>query len=303
MTEINISNVKLHVPTATTKLTGLIGHPLSHTLSPLIHNSAFSLLGLDYTYLPFDVHPQQLKRALHGLAALGLVGVNVTIPHKETVIQMLDDVVNEARAIGAVNTIVNEEDKLRGYNTDIIGVIETLKPYAAEIEGREVSIIGSGGGARAVMYVLVHQFKPRYIHIIHPDIEYAITLRKFFLANFSFKNISAVDLFMPGTIFKINGSALVVNATPLGMYPKIDDSPVTVVEAFNDHQIVFDLVYNPIETKFLRLAATQGARTISGLTMLLHQAAKSFELWTSQKMPIDTIEPLIIQTLQQISNQ
>jgi len=296
MTETKLADLKLHLPTATTKLTGLIGHPLSHTLSPLIHNSAYSQLELDYTYLPFDVHPQQLKAALRGLAALGAVGVNVTIPHKETVIPLLDEVVNEARAIGAVNTIVNEGDKLRGYNTDIIGVAESLKPYASEIEGREVSIIGAGGGARAVMYVLVHQFKPRYIHIIHPDIEYAVALRKFFLVNFGFKNISAVDLFMPGTIFKISGSALVVNATPLGMYPKIDDSPIEVAEAFHDKQIAFDLVYNPVDTKFLRIAGSQGARTIGGLTMLLHQAAKAFELWTSREMPVDKIRPLLMES-------
>ncbi len=280
-------------PSSTTRVVGIFGHPISHTYSPLIHNSAFSELGLDFLYLPFDVHPQNLKSALRGLTALGIVGVNITIPHKENVIPLLDDVVNEARAIGAVNTIVNDGEKLRGYNTDIIGVFETLRPYAEEIEGREVAIIGSGGGARAVMYVLVHQLKPRYIHIVHPDIEYAITLRKFFLDNFGFKNIAAVDLYMPATVSKFNGSALIVNATPVGMFPKIDESLLEIPEAFHSQQIVFDLIYNPIKTKFLRFAESKGARVIGGLDMLLHQAAKSFELWTLQPMPLEKVRSVL----------
>ncbi len=281
------------VPTETTRVVGIFGHPIAHSYSPLIHNSAFRELGLDYLYLPFDVHPQNLRAALHGLSALGIVGINITTPHKETVIPLIDEVVSEARAIGAVNTIVNDGEKLRGYNTDIIGVTETLRPYADEIEGREVAIIGSGGGARAVVYVLIHQFKPRYIHIIHPDIEYAIALRKFLLDNFGFKNISAVDLYMPATISKLKGSTLVVNATPVGMYPKIDESLVETPEAFHPQQIVFDLIYNPIKTKFLRFAESQGARAIGGLEMLLHQAAKSFELWTSRPMPIEKIRSIL----------
>lgn len=285
------------LPSSTTRVVGIFGHPISHTYSPLIHNSAFRELGLDFLYLPFDVHPQNLKSALRGLSSLGIVGVNITIPHKEIVIPLLDDVVSEARAIGAVNTIVNDGEKLRGYNTDIIGVTETLRPYAAEIEGREVAIIGSGGGARAVVYVLIHQFKPRYIHIVHPDIEYAIALRKFLLDNFGFKNISAVDLYMPATVSKISGSTLVVNATPVGMFPKTDESLVGTPEVFHPQQIVFDLIYNPTKTKFLRLAESQGARTIGGLDMLLHQAAKSFELWTSQTMPLEKIRLLLLDTI------
>jgi shikimate dehydrogenase len=285
------------LPSSTTRVVGIFGHPISHTYSPLIHNSAFCELGLDFLYLPFDVHPQNLKSALRGLTALGIVGVNITIPHKENVIPLLDEVVSEARAIGAVNTIVNDGEKLRGYNTDIIGVAETLRPYAAEIEGREVAIIGSGGGARAVVYVLIHQFKPRYIHIVHTDIEYAIALRKFLLENFGFKNISAVDLYMPATIAKLKSSTLIVNATPVGMYPKTDESLVETPEAFHSQQIVFDLIYNPIKTKFLRFAESQGARIIGGLDMLLHQAAKSFELWISKPMPIEKIRTILFDTI------
>jgi shikimate dehydrogenase len=285
------------MPSSTTRIVGIFGHPLTHTYSPLIHNSAFRELGLDYIYLPFDVHPQNLRSALHGLTSLGIVGVNVTIPHKENVIPLLDDVVNEARAIGAVNTIVNDGEKLRGYNTDIIGVTETLRPYSEEIEGREVAIIGSGGGARAVVYVLIHQFKPRYIHIVHVSIDYAVTLRKFFLDNFGFKNISAVDLYMPATVSKFKGSTLIVNATPVGMYPKTDESLLEIAEAFHPKQIVFDLIYNPVKTKFLRFAESQGARVIGGLEMLLHQAAKSFELWTSKPMPLEKIRSMLLDAI------
>ena len=275
--------------TTTTKTTGVIGHPIGHSLSPLMHNTAFELLKMDYVYLAFDVQAQNLKEALEGLTALGIVGVNVTIPHKETVIPLLDDLSSEARAVGAVNTIVCDGEKLSGHNTDVYGFVEMLKPSKRAIQGEEVSVIGAGGAARAVVYGLTTHFRPKFIHLLNRSVERASTLREFFTDSFGFQQIDVVDLYMPAAHEALLQSKLIVNTTPLGMSPKTDDSPIREDNCFSKGQILVDLVYNPLETKLIQMAKRRGAKTIGGLEMLLHQGARSFELWTNQKMPLEHI--------------
>jgi shikimate dehydrogenase len=272
-----------------TKVTGIIGHPIGHSLSPLMHNTAFGLLEMDYVYLAFDVMPQNLSEALQGLAALGIVGVNVTIPHKESVIPLLDDLSSESRAIGAVNTIVNEEGKLWGHNTDVHGFIEMIKPWENEILEQEVCVIGAGGAARAVVYGLTTQFKPSVIHVLNRNVDRANSLREFFVGSFGFQRMDVVDLYMPTAQEVLWGSKLIVNTTPLGMSPGVDDSPIREPEALKEGQILADLVYNPPETKLMRMAKLSGVKTVGGIEMLLQQGARSFELWTSQKMPLEAV--------------
>jgi shikimate dehydrogenase len=272
-----------------TKIIGLLGHPIKQSYSPFIHNVTVELKKLDYIYLPFDVPAANLKNALKGMIALDIKGFNITIPHKENILQFMNDVSEEASIIGSVNTVVNDDGKLTGYNTDINGILESLNPYKDDILGREVSVIGAGGSARAVIYTLIRYFKPAVIHIVNRTEQRAEALKKYFSDKMKYDGIKTKELFPPDLVGIFSNSKLIINATPVGMFPDQDDIVTSLENSFIKDQIVFDLVYNPPQTKLLKLAASRGAIPISGLKMLVHQAAKSFELWTNEEMPFDEI--------------
>lgn len=272
-----------------TKIIGLLGHPIKQSYSPFIHNVTVELKKLDYIYLPFDVPAANLKNALKGMIALDIKGFNITIPHKENILQFMNDVSEEASIIGSVNTVVNDDSKLTGYNTDINGILESLNPYKDDILGREVSVIGAGGSARAVIYTLIRYFKPAVIHIVNRTEQRAEALKKYFSDKMKYDGIKTKELFPPDLVGIFSNSKLIINATPVGMFPDQDDIVTSLENSFIKDQIVFDLVYNPPQTKLLKLAASRGAIPISGLKMLVHQAAKSFELWTNEEMPFDEI--------------
>jgi shikimate dehydrogenase len=223
------------------------------------------------------------------MIALDIKGFNITIPHKENILQFMNDVSEEASIIGSVNTVVNDDGKLTGYNTDINGILESLNPYKDDIFGKEVSIVGAGGSARAVIYTLIRYFKPAVIHIINRTEQRAEALKKYFSDKMKYDGIKTKELFPPDLVGIFSNSKLIINATPVGMYPDQDDIVTSLENSFVKDQIVFDLVYNPPQTKLLKLAASHGAIPISGLKMLVHQAAKSFELWTNEEMPFDQI--------------
>lgn len=267
----------------------LIGHPVKHTYSPFIQNMALKIAGLDYIYLPFDVPQENLKTVIKGFLALGVKGFNVTLPYKEMIIPMLHSISEEASAIGSVNTVVNDLGKLVGYNTDVNGVVETLNPYKEDLIGSEVSIIGAGGASRAVIYALIKYFKPSKINIINRSEQRAESLKIYFSEKMKYDEIETHELFPPDILPILNNSTLIVNATPIGMSPNVDDSPINNQKIFVPGQIAFDIVYNPSNTKFLQMAKAEGAITLDGIKMLVHQAAKSFELWTGAKMPVDGV--------------
>jgi len=274
---------------ANTEVIGLIGHPIRNSYSPFIHNVTIELKKLDYIYLPFDVHVSNLKNALKGMVALGIKGFNVTIPHKEAILQYMNDVSEEASIIGAVNTVVNDHGKLTGYNTDVNGIYETLYPYRDEITGKEVAVVGSGGAARAVIYTLVRHFRPGLLHIINRTEQRAESLKRYFREKIKYGDFQTHELFPPDLVDVFRGSKLIVNATPVGMFPNVDDAITTLQSSFHKDQIVFDLVYNPAQTKLLQMANINGAVTLDGLKMLVHQAAKSFELWTGEELPVEQL--------------
>ena len=274
---------------ANTELIGLIGHPIKHSYSPFIQNYALELMKLDYIYLPFDVPAENLKSAVNGILALGLKGLNVTLPHKEKIIKYLDELSEEASIIGAVNTVVNDHGKLMGYNTDAFGILETLLPYKDKISGSKVTVIGAGGSARAVIYTLLRHFKPEELSIINRTPQRADTLVNDFSLKMRFDSFHTLELFPPDNVETLKNSTLIVNATTMGMYPEVDDTITDLEESFNEEQIVFDLIYNPTKTKFLKMAEMQGAKVVGGLKMLISQAAKSFELWTGIEMPVTEI--------------
>ncbi|MHB1688678.1 MAG: shikimate dehydrogenase [Ignavibacteriaceae bacterium] len=272
-----------------TKILGLIGHPLKHSYSPFIQNVAIELIGIDYIYLPFDVPSSNLKNAFRGMIALGIRGFNVTIPHKENILQYMNNVSDEASIIGAVNTVVNELGKLIGYNTDVNGVLETLNPYKDEIFGNEISVIGAGGASRAVIYTLIRHFKPSKIYLINRTEQRADALKNYFQDKMKFSSFKTKELFPPDLVDVFKNSKLIVNATSVGMYPGVDDSITTLADSFTKDQIVFDMVYNPLQTNLLKLASSKGAIALDGLKMLVYQAAKSFELWTGETMPVEQV--------------
>ncbi len=269
-----------------TVLVGLVGHPIKQTYSPFIHNVAFDIKKLDYLYLPFDVPAANLGNALKGMVALGIKGFNVTIPHKVNIMQLLNNVSDEAAGVGAVNTVVNDLGRLTGYNTDVFGVLKSLEKYKNSLSGKEVTVIGAGGGARAVIYTLIKYFKPSCINIVNRTEQRSEAVRKYFSEKMKFDSIRSFDLFPEnlGEIFR--NSKLIVNATPVGMFPETDEAVVSQPEYFNKDQVVFDLVYNPFRTRLLAIASGQGSHIINGVEMLVNQASKSFQLWTSETMPV-----------------
>jgi shikimate dehydrogenase len=272
-----------------TKIVGIIGHPIKHSFSPLMHNIAFELAGKNFIYLPFDVSPNNLKDALKGMIALGVKGFNVTLPLKEKILPLLKDVTEEANIIGAVNCVVNEDGILRGYNTDVNGVIESLNPFKDEIAGATVSIIGAGGAARSVIYALIRNFKVGFINIINRTEQKAESLKEYFTAKMIFGEFKAHQLVPPDIIDVLRSSKLIVNTTSIGLYPEIDDSATTIKESFLKGQIVFDVVYNPVKTKLLKLAESQNTTIITGLKMFVEQGAKSYELWCGENMPVEKV--------------
>ncbi len=272
-----------------TKLLGLIGHPIKQSYSPFIHNAAFEMKKMDYLYLPFDVTKSNLKGAIRGMSILGVKGFNVTIPHKENILDMLDNISEEASIVGAVNTVVNDHGELNGYNTDVHGVTGTLMQYKKDITGSVVSVVGAGGAARAVIYSLIRNFKPEKIFLVNRTEQKAESLKKYFSEKIKFDSFNTKELFPPDLVETFRSSKLIINATSVGMFPDSDDSITELGESFTKDQIVFDLVYNPTRTKLLKLAEKQGAETVDGLNMLIYQAAKSFELWTGEEMPVEQV--------------
>ncbi|MBI1937613.1 MAG: shikimate dehydrogenase [Ignavibacteriales bacterium] len=272
-----------------TKIVGIIGHPIKHSFSPLMHNISFELSGLNYIYLPFDVPVSSLKDALKGMIALGIKGFNVTLPLKEKILPLLKDASEEANIIGAVNTVVNEDGILRGYNTDVTGIIESLNPYKEELQGSMVTVIGAGGASRSVIYALIRNFKVEHINIVNRTEQIAESLKEYFSTKMLFTHIKSYPLVPPDLVELFQKSKLIVNTTSMGMYPDVDDSASSIPESFHKDQIVFDVVYNPVKTKLLRLAESQGAKIVTGLKMFVEQGARSYELWTGEQMQVDKV--------------
>jgi shikimate dehydrogenase len=255
---------------------GLTGYPLGHSLSPKIHTAALKACELEGTYSLFPIHPddkQRLNDLLIRVRTGEIRGLNVTIPHKQNVIEFLDELTPTAKAIGAVNTIYFRDNKLIGDNTDAPGFLSDLKKFIGDRElgiGKSALVLGAGGSARAVVYALVHDSWE--ITVASRRIEQAQELAS------RFERVKAVELNLQ--TFQLSNVQLVVNTTPLGMKPQIDQSPLPENLSLPSNIFIYDLVYNPRETKLVSDARSQGVSATTGLGMLIEQAALSFELWT-----------------------
>ena len=270
------------------KVVGIIGYPLGHSISPAMHNAAFKKLKLDWEYEPFEVNPKDLEEALKGMRALHIAGFNVTIPHKETIIPLIDEVTKNARIIGAVNTVVNQEGRLVGYNTDGAGFIESLRADAKfDPKGKSVVLLGAGGAARAVS-VMLAEAKARSLIIADIDGEKARSLSDYVGAYFDIK-CNFVEPNSHELQLAIDDADLLVNATPIGMHPNEKVSPLDKGIKLHKILTVYDLVYNPSETKLLKSAKDAGAKTCSGLGMLVRQGALALTLWTGKEAPVEVM--------------
>jgi len=256
------------------KTVALIGYPLGHSISPAMHNAAFKHLKLDYEYVALEVNPDDLKEAVAGLRALHIAGFNVTIPHKETVVPYLDEITKLARDIGAVNTVQNQEGQLIGYNTDGPGFIESLLEDAGfDPTGKKCLILGAGGAGRALAVSLM-QNNAKSISIYDILFEKAESLAG------SVGGKAVKDLQK-----EIDSANLLINASPIGMNPKTDASPLPENIKLHKKLCVYDLVYNPYETKLLKEAKAAGAKAVSGLGMLIRQGALAFTVFTGKPAP------------------
>jgi shikimate dehydrogenase len=275
------------------KILGLLGSQIEHSLSPLIHNTAIDELKLPFFYGLFDIHSADfLERAIDGIRALGIVGVNVTAPFKERAVKFLDSLSAEAAEVQAVNTILNQDGTLIGYNTDIYGFSQPLLKYRERLEGETVAVLGSGGAARAVIHALKTTFKPHEILIVARNEQKAETLKDDFKRRSPSLKLTVCNIADDEIHARLAGSALIINATPVGsvVQPDLSDLFPDDAKIFSTRQIFYDLNYAPRETALMANAKLAGVpNIISGVEMLLHQAAKSFELWTGQTMPIETI--------------
>ena len=281
--------------TGRSNIVGLIGWPTGHSVSPSMHNAAFDALELDWCYVPLPVNtePQsRIREAVMGVRALGLRGANVTVPHKQAVMPYLDSLSDAARVIGAVNTIVVQADgSLTGDNTDAPGFIADLRDNGVDTHGKRVLILGAGGSARAVVYGLASAGATA-ITVANRTVARANELVADLQAHVPNCPLSACAL--PGDLAVISANSnLIVNCTSLGMSPNIDGLPWQVDLRFRADQAVYDLVYNPRQTRLLAQAARDGATAIGGIGMLVWQGAIAFERWTGVTPPIDVMRQAI----------
>jgi len=268
-----------------TRCCGIIGDPIEHTMSPAMHNAAFKRLGLDYVYVPFQVKMTELGKAINGMRALNIRGLNVTIPHKVAVIRFLDELDSLAEKISAVNTIVNDDGVLKGYNTDATGFLQALLERGVEPRGKNVVILGAGGASRAISFILAEQGANLVILNRLLELDWAIELAGRISQIFG-REVGALELNRENLAEALKKNDVLVNATSVGMNT---DETLGTSELIGSGLVVFDIVYNPTKTRLLRDAEEAGAETINGLDMLLWQGALAFEKWTGVKAPIEVM--------------
>lgn len=263
-----------------TALFGVIGSPLGHSLSPIMHNAAFRAEEINAVYLAFD--STDVEGCLAGMRALGMKGMSVTLPHKSTALLLVDEVDSLAEKIGAVNTIVNHNGRLIGFNTDAVGALNALKEHI-DLTGKSCLIIGAGGAARAIGFML----KDKVLEIS--------------IANRSAERGEALARVLDCPFFLLDQLAdetadIVIQTTPVGMVPKTNQCPIPV-GFLKESMVVMDIVYNPLETKLLSLASQKGCITINGLGMFVHQGAEQFRLWTGRKPPLAVMAEAVVHAL------
>lgn len=273
------------------KLYGVIGDPIGHSLSPAMHNQEFKSLGIDGHYQPFRIKIEDLKTAVEGMKVMGISGFNVTIPHKSSIIPILDGIDPLAEAIGAVNTVVREDGRFIGYNTDGKGYLHSLmEDWKTELSGEKALVIGAGGASKAIYFTLVSAGMA-HVDICNRSVDKARDL----IGHCPFENKSkAISLQEAEEI--LGDYSLIVQTTPIGMYPYVENTPISLMNLAKG-TFVSDIIYNPGETEFLKTARIKGAKTQNGLGMFVGQGALAFELWTGIKPDIQRMKKTVLEQL------
>jgi shikimate dehydrogenase len=281
--------------TGKTRVCGVIGDPIEHSLSPIMHNAAFEALGLDYVFLAFKVKSACVADAVDGMRALNIRGLNVTMPHKKTVMANLDRIDLSAQIIDSVNTILNKENLLFGFNTDGVGALKALKENGVELKGRKVLLLGAGGAARAIAYAMAKEADE--LAVLNRTVKQAQALAKL-LEKSANKKIAFGSLSPDDIAKNLRDSDILINATSVGMKPHPEESPVPP-KLLRRNLSVMDIVYNPLETKLAQDAKAAGAKVVSGVEMLIYQGAASFEIWTGKAAPVEVMRKAALTHLQQ----
>lgn len=279
---------------AKTKVCAVIGNPVEHSLSPAIHNAAFEKLGLDFVYVAFTV--ENIAAAIAGMRALGnFRGLSVTIPHKTTIMEHLDEIDEVARYIGSVNTVLKEDGTLKGSSSDGPGALKALGDYGADPAGKPILVLGSGGAARAVTFTLATMDDPPEISILGvvPDeLDNLVRdLKEKTSASVTGRRLDDASLRRGAA-----DAEIIIHCTPVGMHPRIEDT-IIPKELLRPEQVVFDIVYTPRETRLIREAKSVGCKTIPGLEMFVNQAVVQFELWTGESAPVDVMKSVVEENL------
>lgn len=265
-----------------TKTCGLIGCPVEHTLSPLIHNTIATRMGHNMVYVPFHVEPGNLKAALEGAHALSLGGLNVTVPHKSAVIPFLEDIDPLAEKIGAVNTLVPVKGGFKGYNTDMIGLKRAMESDGIRLENKEAILLGAGGVARAVAFMLVENGVER-VYLCNRSLDRAYEVADDVNDTLRYDKVIPMSLHDYGKIPE--GKYLCIQATNVGMYPNVEDSVSDDIELYDRVGVAVDLIYRPTETRFMKYCKKTGVKEVyNGLKMLLFQGITAYELWNNVKV-------------------
>jgi shikimate dehydrogenase len=268
-----------------TRVCGVIGDPIEHTLSPTIHNAAFNHLKLDFVFLAFRVKAAELENAIRGMRGLGIHGLNVTMPHKGTVIAYLDEVDPTVKFLGSCNTILNKNGKLSGFNTDGVGALKALRKNGANLSEKKVLLLGAGGAAKAIAFSLAQEVGE--LVVLNRAAEKAKKLAEALELALNKKVVGGA--LSPATIAEnLQDSDVLINATSVGMHPEADQS-IVPPQLLRSDLTVMDIVYNPVETKLAKAAKAAGAKVISGVEMLIYQGAASFEIWTGRSAPIEVM--------------
>jgi shikimate dehydrogenase len=268
-----------------TRVCGVIGDPIEHSLSPTIHNAAFNHLKLDFVFLAFRVKAAELESAMRGMHGLGIHGLNVTMPHKSTVTAYLDEVDSTVKFLGSANTILNKDGKLSGFNTDGAGALKALRENGTELHEKKALLLGAGGAAKAIAFSLAQEVGE--LAILNRTAGKAKELAEA-LGRVSDKKVVGGALSSDAIAANLRDSDVLINATNVGMHPEANQS-IVPPQWLRSDLTVMDIVYNPVETKLAKDAKAAGAKVISGVEMLIYQGAASFEIWTGRSAPIEVM--------------
>ncbi len=298
--ELRKSNCKgsMDMFTGKTKNVGVIGYPIEHSLSPVLQNAAIAKAGIDYAYIAMPVKPEVLEEAVRGMKALGFRGINVTIPHKTEIMQYLDEIDKDAKIIGAVNTVVNTDGYLKGYNTDVIGSIDALYNHGVEIKGKNVVLFGAGGAARAIIWGLLKAgaaqvtLGVRNVPKVKPIAEYFSKYLK------EGQNLNLFNWNDEGLEECLRSADILINTTPLGMAPKVDAAPPVKWDAVKSGAFAYDIIYTPAKTRFLEEAEQHGCEILNGEEMLAGQGAAAFKLWTDTEPELSVMTEALRKALE-----